>query len=321
MWKDVLREFWAAFKVAVDDIGDLRVAEVLSALDRVLGPHVFADDGSGRDPRVCPACADGRLSLKLGKYGAFIGCSNYPECRHTRPLGAESGDGGGADDGPRALGVDPATGFAVSVRKGPYGHYVQLGDGEGGGKPKRVAVPKGRAPGDIDIETALGLLALPREVGRHPETGEKIVAGIGRRGPYLKHGDAFVSLPADDDALTVGLNRAVVVLAEGRRGRGAAERVREIGPHPRDGKPVSVMKGRYGPYLRHDTINAPMPKDAAAETMTIEEAVAQLDTRGKPARGRRKPAAGAASTARKKPGGRKAATPRRGRRTDAPAGG
>ncbi|MFQ5783856.1 MAG: type I DNA topoisomerase [Alphaproteobacteria bacterium] len=304
-WKDVLRSFWIAFKQAVAETGDLRVAEVLDALNRVLGPHVFRDDGSGRDPRACPACADGRLNLKIGKFGAFVGCSNYPDCRYTRAFTGEGSgaDGGnGADAGPRMLGDDPATGKSVSVRRGPYGYYVQLGEAEAGnGKPKRATLPKGLPPDDIDLEKALGLLALPREIGRHPETGEPILAGIGRFGPYLKYEGAYVSLPAGDDVLAVGLNRAVALIAENKKRRRASGPLREIGPHPKDGKPVTVMKGRYGPYLRHDGVNAPLPKSASAETIALEEAVAQIAAHGKPARGRARKSGGAKKATAKAP--------------------
>ena len=306
-WKEVLREFWTAFKAAVDDTKTLRVAEVLTALDQALGPHVFPEDDTGRDARACPTCDDGRLGIRLGKRGPFIGCSNYPECAYTRPLGD------GADDGPRILGADPETGAAVSLRKGPYGHYLQLGEAAADCKPKRVSLPKGRAPDDIDLEMALGLLALPREIGRHPETGNPIVAGIGRFGPYLRHGEAFVSLPRGDEVLSVGLNRAVALIAEGRRGAPAA--LREVGPHPRDGKPVVVMKGRYGPYLKHDNINAPLPKSATPETIGMDEAVAQLDARGKPAKGRGK------AGAKRKPAARKSASAKKRPRTSATAPG
>ena len=302
-WKDVLREFWTPFAVAVDETKELRFADVRAALDRALGAHIFADDGSGRDARACPSCADGRLGLRLGKFGAFVGCSNYPDCRYTRQLVGEGGAEGAADQaaiGPRELGVDPATGAQVSVRKGPYGHYVQLDAGDAGGKPKRVALPKDAAPGDIDLETALSLLALPREIGTHPESGEPIVAGIGRFGPYLKHGKTFVSLPAADDVLTIGLNRAVTLIAEGKKGRRAPAPLREVGPHPRGGKPVSVMDGRYGPYLQHDGINAPLPKTATPEAITLEDAVAQLDARGKPPKRRQRGAGKKAKTPRKR---------------------
>ena len=299
-WKTVLRDFWGAFITKVDETKELRVADVLTALDAVLGPHLFADDGSGKDPRACPSCDDGRLNLKLGKFGAFVGCANYPDCRYTRPFDGSAA--GGADNGPVALGDDPATGFAVSLRKGPYGTYVQLGEQTAEGKPKRVSLPKTQDPADVDLEMALGLLSLPRELGAHPETREPISAGIGRFGPYLKHGKAFVSLPAADDVLTIGLNRAVTLIAENKTkgGRRGATALREIGPHPRDGEPVKVMDGRYGPYLNHAGLNAPLPNDATPETITLEAAIAQIDERGKAPKGRRR-AAAKKSTAKKKP--------------------
>src|SRR5205823_5516804 len=241
-WKELLRNFWRDFSSAVDGTKDLTIKAVLEALDAGLGPHFFPEDGSGsgRDPRLCPACAAGRLSLKLGRFGAFIGCSNYPECRYTRAFGVggetEGEPAGGADI---LLGNDPATGLSVTVKKGPYGHYIQLGDSENGNKPKRVALPRSIKPADVDLETALGLLALPREVGRHPETGETIIAGIGRFGPYLKHGSSFVSLPADDDVLNVGLNRAVTLLAEAKAGSRRARRrpQHRTAPRSRPGAP------------------------------------------------------------------------------------
>ena len=307
-WKAVLRDFWGPFIAEVDETRELRVADVLSALDSVLGPHIFAGDGSGRDPRACPSCADGRLNLKLGKFGAFVGCANYPECRYTRPFDGTGAKGDGIEDpGPIVLGNDPATGHPVTVRKGPYGHYVQLGDQTAEEKPKRVTLPKAFAPADVDFETALGLLSLPRKLGAHPESGEPISAGIGRFGPYLKHGKAFVSLPAADDVLAIGLNRAVTLIAEGKGGRRGSAPLREIGAHPRDGGAVRVMDGRHGPFLQHNGINAPLPKTTSPETITIDQAVAQLDERGKAPKGRRRistkkaPAAKKALAAKKKP--------------------
>ena len=317
-WKTVLRDFWGAFIAKVDETKELRVADVLTALDKVLGPHLFADDGSGTDRRACPSCEDGRLNLKLGKFGAFVGCANYPECRYTRPFnGGGAGGADGADNGPVALGDDPASGLAVSLRKGPYGTYVQLGEQAGDDKPKRVSLPKTQDPADVDLEVALGLLSLPRDLGAHPESGEPISAGIGRFGPYLKHGKAFVSLPAADDVLTIGLNRAVILIAENKAkgGRRGAAALREIGPHPRDGEPVKVMDGRYGPYLNHAGLNAPLPRDATPESITMEAAVAQIDERGKAPKGRRRSAPKKAApkkkpAAKRKPAARKSgATP------------
>jgi DNA topoisomerase I len=301
-WKELLRQFWRDFSTAVDGTKDLTVKAVLEALDAELGPHFFPENGSGRDPRLCPACGAGRLSLKLGRFGAFIGCSNYPECRYTRAFGVggdAEAEAGGADT---VLGNDPATRLPVAVKKGPYGHYIQLGDTENGNKPKRVALPRGLKPADIDLETALGLLALPRELGRHPETGEPIVAGIGRFGPYLKHGSTFVSIGADDDVLHIGLNRAVTLLAEAKTGqRRGPQLLRELGPHP-EGGTVGLYRGRYGPYVSHDKVYASLPKSADPEKVSLQEGLALLAAQKAKGKGRkpaRKPTAAPANGAAK----------------------
>src|SRR5690606_8983774 len=210
-WQDVLRDFWTGFIGAVEDIKDLRVAQVLDALNDMLGPHIFPPREDGTEPRSCTSCGTGQLSLKAGKFGAFVGCSNYPECRYPRPLAASSDDAENAD---RVLGKDPETGLDVSVKSGRFGPYIQLGEGADGEKPKRASIPKGSSPSDIELDEALGLLSLPRVVGKHPETGEPIKAGIGRFGPYVQHEKTYASLEAGDDVLTIGLNRAVTLIAE-----------------------------------------------------------------------------------------------------------
>src|SRR5437762_7295359 len=249
-WKTVLRRFWEAFSVAVEGTSDLSIGQVIATLDEELGKHFFPDDGQGGNGRRCKACQNGRLSLKLGKYGPFIGCANYPECRYTRRLAIENGEAPEGDAGPKLLGEDPAGGLPVTLRKGPYGNYVQLGEASGNGKskekPKRASLPRGLPPAELDLARALALLALPREVGRHPVSGEAIIAGIGRFGPYLKHGPAYKSLGADDDVLTIGLNRAVSLLAEGggRGGRGRAQPGKPIGVHPGGEQPITRHGGR-----------------------------------------------------------------------------
>jgi len=307
-WKEVLRQFWTDFSLAIGGTKDLTISQVLTALDEALGPHFFPEEGGdGHDPRLCPVCKAGRLSLKLGKFGAFIGCANYPECRFTRPLGIEAGpqgDGGAeGDTGPRALGIDPTTQKPVTVRKGPYGTYIQLGEGEDGEKPKRVSLPKNVKAADIGLEQALGLLALPRDIGSHPETGNKITAGIGKFGPYLKHGTVFKSLTAEDDVLTIGINRAVSLLAEqSKSGRSGPVVLRTIGAHPADSASIELYKGRFGPYLSHGGVNATLPRGTEPEAVTIEDAVKLLDAqkaKGKPARG--KPAAKKPAAAKKAP--------------------
>jgi len=299
-WKQLLRDFWRDFSTAIAGTKDLTIKAVLEALDAELGRHFFpeeAPNGSeSRDPRLCPGCGKGRLSLKLGRFGAFIGCSNYPECRYTRAFGAEiEGEPGSAD---AVLGSDPASGRSVAVKKGPYGYYLQLGEAENENKPRRVALPRGLTPAQIDLDTALRLLALPREIGHHPETGEPITAGIGRFGAYIKHGTSFTSLAADDDVLTIGLNRAVTLLAEAKTGgRRGPQLLRELGPHPAGGT-IPIYRGRYGPYVSHDGIIASLPKGADPDRLTIEAAVELLAAqraKGKPRRTARKAAAPAAA--------------------------
>ncbi|MCX8253506.1 DNA topoisomerase 1 [Beijerinckiaceae bacterium RH CH11] len=280
-WRQVLRDFWQDFSEAVAGTADLRVAEVLDNLNEVLGAHIFPPREDGGDPRQCQACGNGQLSLKLGKFGAFIGCSNYPECKYTRQLGQADGveaEGGG----PKVLGLDPQSGLEVTVRDGRFGPYIQLGEPDEGEKPKRSSLPKGLAPNDLTLEHALGLLSLPREVARHPDTKEPILANLGRYGPYVQHGKTYANLGKDDDVLTIGGNRAIdlIVAKEsgltGRRfGGGEAPAAKVLGDHPTGGV-IALKAGRYGPYVNHGKINATLPKDADATTFTLEEAIALL---------------------------------------------
>jgi DNA topoisomerase-1 len=298
-WKEVLRNFWRDFSTAVDGTKELTISQVLAALDAELGRHFFPDDGSGRDPRLCPVCAAGRLSIKLGKFGAFIGCSDYPNCRYTRPFALEgNGEETATVDAP--LGTDPQSGLVITLKKGPYGHYIQLGTDNGELKPKRVALPRSMKPVDVDLDTALRLLALPRELGRHPETGEAILAGIGRFGPYIKHGTIFKSLAPDDDVLTIGVNRAVVLFAEPVALRRSGPRLlRELGEHPKGGA-VAVYAGRYGPYVSHDGVIASLPKTADPDTFSLDQAVPLLAAQQEKGKGRRRKS-GKSAAARTKP--------------------
>jgi DNA topoisomerase I len=308
-WKELLRKFWREFSAAVAGTKELTVRAVLDALDAELGRHFFPEDGVGPDPRRCPVCGAGRLSLKLGRFGAFIGCSNYPECRFTRAFGVEAeGEAGGGDT---ALGSDPASGLVVALKKGPYGHYLQLGDGDNGKKPKRVALPRGLKPPDVDLDTALRLLALPREIGRHPESGEPITAGIGRFGAYIKHGSSFASLAADDDVLTIGLNRAVILLAEAKSGaRRGPQLLRELGPHP-DGGTIGLYRGRYGPYVSHDNVIASLPRGADPDSFALERAIELLATQRAKGKTRRPPPRKAAPAAASKTGAPRRAAAKR----------
>ena len=300
-WKEVLRKFWQDFSQAIDGTKDLKIGDVLKSLDEGLGRHFFPDDGSGRDVRLCPVCGQGKLSLKLGRFGAFIGCSNYPNCRYTRALGVESEDEAKAPAvADTELGPDPVSGQPVSLKKGPYGHYIQLGAGENGDKPKRVALPRGTEPGSVTLDIAIKLLALPREIGRDPDSGETISAGLGRFGPYIKRGNTYASLGADDDVLNIGLNRAVTVLAEAQNkagGRRGPQLLRELGDHP-EGGAVGLYRGRYGPYVSHDGLIASLPKAADPDQFGLAEALPLLaaqKAKGKTGR-KARPARAAAAT-------------------------
>jgi DNA topoisomerase-1 len=270
-WKDLLTRFWTDFSKAIEGTAELRISEVLDKINEVLAPHLFPDPGDGSDPRVCTSCGNGRLALKTARSGgAFIGCSNYPECRYTRPLG---GDGIGDNGEGRNLGE--YDGQQVTLRNGRFGPYVQLGEQVEGSpdKPKRTSVPKGM---EIDLERAMALLSLPRLIGPHPEDGEPVEAGLGRFGPYVKHGKTFASLTKDEDVLTVGMNRAVELIAQKLNrgaGRGAAPKpLRELGEHP-EGGAVNLMDGRYGPYVKWEKVNATLPKGTDQAALTLEEAL------------------------------------------------
>ncbi|MCT8998515.1 type I DNA topoisomerase [Chelativorans intermedius] len=282
-WKEVLRDFWRDFSGAVGDIKELRVADVLDVLNEELAPLVFPAREDGGDPRLCPKCGTGRLSLKLGRYGAFVGCSNYPECGYTRQLG-ENGENGAGDaglDGNRVLGTDPFTGEEITLRSGRFGPYVQRGDGK---EAKRASLPKGWKPEDLDHERALALLSLPRDVGPHPETGKMISAGIGRYGPFLLHDGTYANLDSVEDVFSIGLNRAVSLIAEkkakgnGRRSKPAA--LKELGEHPDGGGAVTVRDGRYGPYVNFGKVNATLPKGKDPMSVTMEEALALIAAKG-----------------------------------------
>jgi DNA topoisomerase-1 len=294
-WQQVLRDFWGDFIGAVNEIKDLRVTQVLDALDAMLGPHIYAPREDGGDPRQCPTCGSGRLNLKAGKFGAFVGCSNYPECRYTRPLAADSE--ASAD---RILGKDPVSDLEVVVKAGRFGPYIQLGEPKDyaeGEKPKRAGIPKNMSPSDIDLDLALKLLSLPREIGRHPETGEPITAGLGRFGPFVRHEKTYASLEAGDEVFDIGLNRAVTLIAEriakGPSGRRfGADPGKPLGDHPTLGG-VAVKSGRYGAYVTAGGVNATIPSDKTQDTITLEEAIALIDERvakggGKPKRGAKK---------------------------------
>ncbi|WP_420409078.1 type I DNA topoisomerase [Hoeflea sp.] len=298
-WKDVLREFWVEFHAHIDETKDLRVSHVLDALNEELAPLVFPAREDGSNPRICPTCGTGNLSLKLGKYGAFVGCSNYPDCNFTRQLSADqdaSADAALANE-PKDLGKDPHTEEQITLRTGRFGPYVQRGEGK---EAKRASLPKGWTPDSIDHEKALALLSLPRDIGKHPESGKMISAGIGRYGPFVLHDGTYANLESVEDVFSIGLNRAVTVLAEKQakgpgRGRGTPAALKTLGDHP-DGGPVTVRDGKYGPYVNWAKVNATLPKDKDPMSVTMEEALELITAK-----------AGAAGKKTKKPAAKKSA--------------
>ncbi|WP_109797514.1 MULTISPECIES: type I DNA topoisomerase [Novosphingobium] len=300
-WKQVLADFWRDFKPKSDEVMEKKPSEVTAELDAFLSDYLFPPREDGGDPRQCPKCQAGRLSLRGGRYGAFVACSNYPECKYTRkfaqPGGAEAESG---EDG--VLGQDPATGQDVVRKAGRFGPYVQLGEGK---DAKRASIPKDM--GEIDLEGALRLLSLPREVGIHPESGKPITASIGRYGPYLAHDGKYARLKSTSEVFETGMNAAVMMLAAaaagaGARGsRAAAEPLKVFGAHPVSGGEIRLMAGRYGPYVTDGTTNATLPRDKQPETLTAEEAVALIDERAAKGPAKGKKGAARKTTAKKAP--------------------
>jgi DNA topoisomerase-1 len=311
LWRDVLRAFWTDFSEAVAQTKELKISDVIDALDADLGPHFFPSREDGADPRTCPACGTGRIGLKLGRFGSFIGCSNYPTCQYTRKLAVEGGDvqDDVLKDGMRLLGRHPETSEDISLKRGPYGLYVQQGEPDPAdkkAKPKRASLTRGMSAETLTLEDALGLLSLPRLVGLHPETGQKIEAAVGRFGPYVKMGAIYASLDRDDDVLHIGLNRAMDLIGKKQ------DSIRNLGDHPKDKEPVVARKGRFGPYAQWGNVVANLPKGIELTEVTLDEAVALLAEKGKvmaprgrkaaakkPAKAKAKPKAEATSAAKK----------------------
>lgn len=305
-WKKVLHDFWSEFKPKTEEIIGVRNAVVIDALDEFLEPMLFSVEKEGENPRKCPACEDGRLGLKTSRYGAFVGCSNYPECKHTRPFGQKSdGEGEDANAGPLVLGQDPESGDDISIRTGRFGAYIQAGEAAKGEKPKRATIPKDIDKDTVDLDMAIALLSLPREVGMHPETGKPITAAIGRYGPYVLHDGVYGKLSSTEEVFSVGLNRAVSIIADTAAKKGGAAKtvLKELGDHPEEDGPVRVLDGRYGPYVNHKRVNATLPKDVEPESVTLEQALEWLAAKA----AKKKPTKKVAKKTTKKPAAKKAA--------------
>ena len=268
-WKAVLAAFWKDFKPKSDEVMGQKPSEVTEALDEYLSDYLFPAQEDGGDPRKCPNCGNGRLSLRGGRFGAFVACSNYPECKFTRKF-AQPGGGGAEADG--EIGKHPETGEPISRKAGRFGPYIEMGSGK---EAKRSSIPKDI--GELDLDWAVKLLSLPRTIGNHPESGEPITASLGRYGPYLAHQGKYAKLRSTAEIFETGMNSAVAKLAEaanggGRGARASAEPLKTFGPHPESGGEMKLMAGRYGPYVTDGTTNATLPRDKQPEALTAEEA-------------------------------------------------
>ena len=316
-WKAFLREFWTEFHAAIDETKELRVTHVLDALNETLGAYVFpkvdADGNEKENPRLCPLCKEGELSLKLGRHGAFVGCARYPDCKFTRQFSTDGNDDAGVNPDGQEFGIHPDTGKPIVLKSGRFGPYLEM-EGEEGEKPKRSSLPKGWSPDSLDEAKALMLINLPRTVGLHPEDGEPILANLGRYGPYVQHLKTYANVATAEEMLEIGLNRAVTLIADKRanprgNGRAAAKPLRELGKHPSDDEPINVFEGRYGPYVKHGKINATLPKDIAPDAVTLEQAIELIDARAAkgPAKKRKKAPAKKKTAAKKKPAAKKKA--------------
>ena len=322
-YKAVLDRFWRDFSAAIAETSDLRITEVLEKINEVLEPHLFPPNEDGSDPRLCPNCEIGRLSMRTARSGgAFIGCSNYPECRYTRafgPPGAE--DTSGIPPEGKLLGEDADD--KIYAFKGRFGPYVQRGEvTDDNKKPPRQSIPKDWPPADVDLEQALRLLSLPREIGPHPEDGIMVWSNIGRYGPYLKHaestsdrGGTNANLESIEEVFTVGMNRAVQLLAEkvaSRGGRGvAAKPIRELGEHPDLGGVMNIMSGKYGPYVKWEKVNATIPKEVEPDALTIAQAVDLIEEKLAKSPAKRRAATKKKAPAKKKPAAKKKAAPKK----------
>jgi DNA topoisomerase-1 len=281
-WKRFLREFWQQFASDIGETKDLRVSEVLDALNEALAAHVFPDhDAEGNvieQPRLCPLCKEGELSIKVGRFGAFVGCSRHPDCKYTRQFSSDGEEAGFIDPDGNELGVHPETGETIWLKSGRFGPYVEMANGE---KPKRSSLTKNDTPQTLTLERAVELLSLPREVGPHPEDGEMIYANFGRFGPYVQHHKTYANLKDPADVFNIGLNRAVALIEDKKtRGskRGGATPLKTLGDHP-DGGPIEVYEGRYGPYVKHAKTNATLPKDVTPDAVTLEQAIELINAK------------------------------------------
>ena len=275
-WTEFLSLFWKDFSKNINQVTELRITNILDNLNESLKSHIFkTEESTNKITRVCPTGCGGELSLKVSRFGAFVGCTNYPDCKFTRPISHKKVKEVFDDI---ILGIDEATSKEVKLLNGRFGPYIQLGDIEGKEKPKRATIPKDISPKEIDLEKAKLLLSLPRKIGDHPETGNEIFVNYGRYGGYLTCDNKNASLEDSSEVFDIGINRAVTLLANAKPGRlKSSSELKTLGDHPTDGKPIKVMKGKFGPYVKYKTINATIPDSFDPETIELDEAIELID--------------------------------------------
>lgn len=271
-WKLFLKNFWYDFESNVKEVKQYDIGQVLEKISILLEPYLFPVTDNNKNNKECPSCNNGILALKLGKFGAFIACSNYSDCKYTRKIGDGEEQYTQMLADINKLGVDEETGLDITLRQGPYGYYIQLGEADKDNKkPKRVSVPKSIQPGKLSFTQAQALLSLPREVGIHPETGQIIKAGLGRFGPYLFYNKSYTSIPATDDVLTIGINRAVSLIAE--KSAKKVEAVKNLGIYPDLNQELAIYEGRYGLYIKLGKVNISLPKNINIDELTLQETI------------------------------------------------
>lgn len=304
-WQRVLEAFWRDFKPKTAEVMEQKPSDITAELDKFLAPYLFPEREDGTDPRICPKCGDGKLALRGGRFGAFVACSNYPECKFTRKFAQPGGADGMTSDGPEVLGKHPETGEEISRKSGRFGPYVEMGEGK---EAARASIPKDIPSEDFGLDWAVKLLSLPRTIGPHPESGEPVTASIGRYGPYLAHQGKYARLQSTAEVFETGMNAAVVKLAEAANGNGRSrnggsrEPLKVLGKHPRTETEIKLMEGRYGNYVTDGTTNATLPKTVAPDQLTLEEAAQLIDERAAkgPAKGKTKKKAPAKKAPAKK---------------------
>ena len=290
-WIKVLENFWKDFNHNVSDVKEKRTREVLDLLNESLGELIFESDKNGKINRKCKLCATGELSLKNSfRGGAFIGCSNYPDCKFTRPLSKSKANDQIALAEPKLIGQNNY-GKDIYLKNGRFGPYLQYEILENEVKTKKskkkkennnfknVSIPKGIEIDQINLEKAKYLCSLPKIIGKHPESGKDITVNSGRFGPYLKCENKSARLENVEELFTIGLNRAITLIAEAKPGRISSSLIKDLGEHPEDKKPVRIMKGQYGPYIKYKSLNATIPEEKDPTELSMEEALILIEKR------------------------------------------